>query len=47
MLKEMIRLMAADGELAETEKNLCAAASASMEITSDEFNVIIDALLDG
>ncbi len=45
MLKEMIRLMAADGELAETEMSLCAAASASMEISSAEFAVIVDSLL--
>ena len=47
MLREMIRLMAADGELAETEMGLCAAASASMEISSDEFAAIVDSLLEG
>ncbi len=46
MLKEMIRLMAADGELAETERGLCAAASASMEISSAEFAVIVDSLIN-
>lgn len=44
LLKEMVRLMASDGELAETEKSLCAAASASMEITSEEFSAIVDSL---
>lgn len=44
LLTEMIRLMAADGELAETEKGLCAAASASMEITTEEFEAIVDSL---
>lgn len=44
LLTEMIRLMAADGELAETEKGLCAAASASMDITSEEFVAIVDSL---
>ncbi len=45
MLGLMIKLMAVDGELAETEKRLCAAASASMEITSEEFSRLIDDLL--
>ena len=45
MLREMIRLMAADGELAETEMGLCAAASASMEISNTEFVAIVDSLL--
>ena len=45
MLREMIRLMAVDGELAETEKRLCAAASASMEISGSEFAAIVDGLL--
>jgi uncharacterized tellurite resistance protein B-like protein len=45
LLAEMIRLMAADGELAETEKGLCAAASASMEITSEEFAALVDSLI--
>lgn len=46
LLREMIRLMAADGELAETEKSLCAAASASMDISSEEFAVIVSSLLE-
>ncbi len=46
MLREMIRLMAVDGELAETEKRLCAAASASMEISGSEFSAIIEGLLN-
>ncbi len=45
MLAQMIRLMAVDGELAETEKRLCAAASASMEISTEEFTGIINSLL--
>ncbi|MGI9519393.1 MAG: hypothetical protein ACR2NP_20245 [Pirellulaceae bacterium] len=45
MLREMIRLMAVDGELAEPEKRLCAAASASMEISGSEFAAIVDGLL--
>ena len=45
LLSHMIRLMAVDGELAETEKRLCAAASASMEISTKELADIIDSLL--
>ena len=45
MLREMIRLMAVDGELADVEKRLCAAASACMEITSDEFTAIVNGLI--
>lgn len=44
LLKEMVLLMASDGNLAETEKSLCAAASASMEFTSAEFTAIVDSL---
>jgi len=45
MMREMIQLMAIDGDLAETEKRLCAAASASMGLTSGEFSAIVDSLL--
>lgn len=41
LLKEMIRLMAADGELAEMEKDLCAQASARMDFTIDEFQQLL------
>ena len=45
LLKELIRLMAVDGELAETEKTFCAFASARMELTSEEFGAIVDDLI--
>ena len=45
LLRQMVLLMAVDGELAETEKHLCASASASMEVTSEEFTAIVDSLL--
>jgi uncharacterized tellurite resistance protein B-like protein len=45
LLREMIRLMAVDGELADTEKSLCAAASATMEISSAEFAQLVDSML--
>ncbi len=44
LIKEFIRLMAADGELAETEKQFCAFASAKMNLTSEQFNAIVDDL---
>lgn len=44
LLKEMILLMAADGELAEAEKRLCAAVSGAMELSNKEFNKILDEL---
>ena len=45
MLKELIHMMAADGELAETEKQLFATAAARMDISGDELNDIIDSIL--
>ena len=44
LLKEFIRLMAVDGELAETEKQFCAFASAKMKVTSEQFVAIVDDL---
>jgi uncharacterized tellurite resistance protein B-like protein len=45
LLEEMIRLMAADGELAPVEKRLCAMASAKMGFSTAEFIAIVDGLL--
>jgi uncharacterized tellurite resistance protein B-like protein len=42
LLTEMVRMMAADGELAEIEKNLFAVAAGTMQIGSQEVNQIID-----
>ena len=47
LLSEMIRMMASDGELAESEKRICATVSAAMDFTSQEFNDILDQLLEG
>ena len=47
MLKEMIRLMAVDGHLAEEEKRICAMASAAMELNTIEFDEIIQSILEG
>jgi hypothetical protein len=45
MLKEMVRLMAVDGELAETEKRLCAYASGRMDFTTQQFSQILDEVI--
>ena len=45
MLKEMVRLMAVDGELAETEKRLCAYASGRMDFTTQQFAQILDEVI--
>ncbi len=45
MLKEMIRLMAIDGEMAETEKSLCARASARMDFTGIQFSEILEEVI--
>lgn len=45
MLKEMIRLMAVDGELAELEKKLCAYASGKMEFSGAQFAQILDEVI--
>jgi len=45
LMKDMIRLMAVDGELAEMEKKLCAIASGRMDLTSQQFNQILDEVI--
>ncbi|HMP78132.1 MAG TPA: TerB family tellurite resistance protein [Pirellulaceae bacterium] len=47
LLKEMIRMMAADGELADIEKQLCANASARMGFSTAEFIRLLDEVLLG
>lgn len=44
-LREMIRLMAIDGQLAEIEKRLCATASVAMGYSTHDFNQILDSVL--
>lgn len=44
MLRELIRMMAADGVLAHPEKKLCAVAAAVMEIEPAEFDEILDTM---
>ncbi len=45
LLREMIHLMAVDGELAEIEKRLCATVCAEMDLSIADFNRIVDSLL--
>lgn len=45
MLQELIHMMAADGELAEVEKELFATAAVKMGFSNDELKEIIDSVL--
>jgi uncharacterized tellurite resistance protein B-like protein len=45
MLTDLMRVMAADGELSETEKRLFALAAAKMNIDRDEIEKLIDRLV--
>ena len=45
LLKELLTMMGADGQVADVEKQLFAVAAARMEIGEDELNEIIDSLM--
>lgn len=45
LMKELIRMMAVDGNLDESEKRLCATASARMNFSTHEFNSMVDQVL--
>jgi uncharacterized tellurite resistance protein B-like protein len=45
LLTEMIRMMAADGELADVEKRLCAHVSAHMNLSIDQFDQLLNHVL--
>ena len=45
MLQDLLRMMAADGELAEVEKQLFATAAVAMNISANELKEIIDSVL--
>jgi len=45
LLKEMIRLMAIDGEMAEMERGLCARASAKMDFNSVQFAELLEEVI--
>jgi uncharacterized tellurite resistance protein B-like protein len=44
MLQDLMSMMAADGNLAETERDIFAIAAARMEISEDKLNRLIDKL---
>lgn len=46
LMKEMIRLMAADGEIADMERHLCALASSKMDFTGKQFEEILQSVID-
>ncbi len=45
LLKELLRLMAVDGEMSESEKRLCANVSGRMDFTSQQFSQILDEVI--
>ena len=45
MLQDLLRMMAADGDLAEVEKQLFATASVAMNVSDSELKEIIDSVL--
>lgn len=45
MLRDLIRMMAANGELADAEKELFASAATTLNISEEELNQIIDSVL--
>jgi len=45
LLKELIRLMAVDGEMAEAERELCARVSGQMDFTSGQFKEIVEQVI--
>lgn len=45
MLQDLLRMMAADGDLAEVEKQLFATASVAMGISDSQLKEIIDSVL--
>jgi uncharacterized tellurite resistance protein B-like protein len=47
LMKEMIKMMAIDGNMDDTEKRLCAQASAKMDFTSGQFAEILEQVIKG
>ena len=45
LLKEMLRMIAVDGELNEMEKRICANASGQMDFTGPQFKQILDEVI--
>lgn len=45
MMKEMLRLVASDGELADMEKHICSLVAGKMEFSSSEFDEILKSVI--
>ena len=46
MMKELLRLIAADGELADMEKHICSVVAGKMDFTSPEFEEILKSVIE-
>lgn len=46
VMKEMLRLVASDGELADMEKHICSLAAGKMDFTSQEFERVLQEVID-
>ena len=46
MMKEFLRLIASDGELAEIEKQVCSIVAGKMDFSSNEFQQILASVLE-
>ena len=46
MMKEMLRLVAADGDLAPIEKHVCSVVAGKMDFNGPEFEAILQEVID-
>ncbi len=46
MMKEMLRLVASDGELAPMEKHICSIVAGKMDFTEHEFENVLQSVID-
>lgn len=46
VMKEMLRLVASDGELADMEKHICSLAAGKMDFSSHEFEKILQDVIN-
>ena len=46
MMKEMLRLVASDGELADMEKHICSLVAGKMDFSSKEFEEILQSVIN-
>ncbi len=46
MMKEMLRLVASDGELAPMEKHICSVVAGKMDFSSQEFENLLQSVID-